>query len=152
ESTHWLIEDFDPSLGRGQAPFHLRLIGRRNPDFLEMQISFGSEWVIRGDRREQLSQWRISAFGWRHGEPCSEEPLRADTWPEALKKAMEFAAHHPATNRRVTVVVPNANLRHPQRDAGSVTPVAPELITESLDHMDLVPEAENGARAPDDWK
>lgn len=152
ESTHWLIEDFDPSMGRGQAPFHLRLIGRRNPDFLEMQISFGSEWVIRGDHREQLSQWRISAFGWRHGEPCSEEPLRADTWPEALKKAMAFAVHHPATNRRVTVVVPNANLRHPQRDAGSVTPVAPELITESLDQMELVPEAENGARAPDDWQ
>ena len=152
QSTHWLIEDFDPSVGRGQAPLHLRLIGRRNPDFLEMQISFGSEWIIRGDRREQLSQWRISAFGWRHGEPCSEEPLRADTWPEALKKAMEFAANHPATNRRVTVVVPNANLRHPQRDAGSVTPVAPEFITESLAHMELVPEAENGACAPDDWQ
>lgn len=65
---------------------------------------------------------------------------------------MAFAVHHPATNRRVTVVVPNANLRHPQRDAGSVTPVAPELITESLDQMELVPEAENGARAPDDWQ
>jgi hypothetical protein len=33
-----------------------------------------------------------------------------------------------------------------------VTPVAPELITESLDQMEIVPEAENGARAPDDWQ
>ena len=151
-SAHWLIEDFNPSVARGQAPFYIRLFGRRNPDFLELKISFGSEWVTRGNDREQVTQWRISAFGWRHGQPCSEEQLRADTWSAASKKAMEFAAGHPARNRRITVAVPNANLRHPRRDAGSETPVSPEFITEALDRMELVPEAENGACAPADWQ
>lgn len=152
QSTHWLIEDFRPCVARGQTPFHLRLFGRRNPDFLELKISSGSEWVTRGNDQEQVTQWRICAFGWRHGEPCSEEQLRADTWSAALKKAMEFTAGHPARNRRITVTVPNANLRNPRRDAGSKTPVSPEFITEDLDRMELVPEAENGACAPADWQ
>ena len=153
ESTRWLIEDFDNSLDRGQAPFHLRLFGRRNPDFLDMQISFGTHMFIHSSHQvEQPSEWHISAFGWRHGEPCTEEAQRACTWQDAVKMAMQIVEGHPATNRRITVSVPNANLRSPERSTGGTALVATEFIAEQLKRMELVPESENGARAPDDWQ
>lgn len=153
ESTRWLIEDFDNSLDRGQAPFHLRLFGRRNPDFLDMQISFGTRTAPHSNHQvEQPSEWHISAFGWRNGEPCTEEAKRAFTWQDAVKMAMQLVADHPATNRRITVSVPNANLRSPERSAGSAAAVATDFIAEQLRRMELVPESKNGARAPDDWQ
>ena len=66
--------------------------------------------------------------------------------------AMQLVADHPATNRRITVSVPNANLRSPERSAGSAAAVATDFIAEQLRRMELVPESKNGARAPDDWQ
>jgi len=152
QSTSWIIEDFDPSLDRGQAPFYLSIFGRRNPDFLDMQISYYTDTVIRDDRPVQSSEWHISAFGWRYGEPCKEEARRAATWESAYRSAMEIIASHPATNRRVAVSVSNANLRHAERNAGSTTPVKPEFIEECLQRLELVPKSENDVRAPDDWR
>lgn len=153
ESTRWLIEDFDNSLDRGQAPFHVRLFGRRNPDFLDMQISFSKRMVVHSNHQvERPSEWHISAFGWRYGVPCTEETQRACTWQDAVEMAMQIVAGHPANNRRITVSVPNANLRSPELSTGSTAPVSSEFIAKQLRRMELVQESENGARAPDDWQ
>ena len=152
QSTSWVIEDFDPSLDRGQAPFYLSIFGRRNPDFLDIQISYYTHTIILDDRPVQSSEWHIAAFGWRHGKPCKEETFRAANWSAAYEAAMEIAAGHPATNRRVSVSVSNANLRYAERDAGSTKPVKPEFIEECLQRMQLVPKSENDVRAPDEWR
>lgn len=152
QSTGWILEDFDPSLDRGQAPFYLSIFGRRNPDFLDIQISYYTDTVIHDDRPVQSSEWHIAAFGWRYGEPCKEEARRAATWEAAYRSAMEIIASHPAMNRRVAVSVSNANLRHAERTAGSTTPVKPEFIEECLQRLELVPKSENDVRAPDDWR
>lgn len=131
------IEDFDPDTPRGSPPILQRLLGRCNPDYLDIEVELRE---YRGGRLV----WDFRVCGYENGKPFSDVPPAAETLDQLWDVVEGQKKRHAATNRRLRLRIRNANLQNPPPYPSRYLMDARRLVAEidSVDGLIFIPNPE----------
>jgi len=130
------LEDFEGETPRGAPSILQRLLGRRNPDYLDVEAELRE---YRGNRL----LWELRVSGYENGKLFNDFLPAAETLEQLWNLVEDQKNKHAATNRRFRLRIRNANIKNP--------PLSPNLRSDAwrlvaqvnrLDDLIFVPSSE----------